>query len=61
MSDEERPGRGRKSFEKQRVKKATGEIRLECPGCSKKYLLQEEETSFVSLTCHRCGLVILLN
>lgn len=52
--------RGRRKKLKKSGADRPEEIYLECPGCGKQYLLQEEETYQVSLTCLRCGLIILL-
>jgi len=51
--------KGRKGQPKKH-KKQVEEMYVKCPGCGKRYLLQEEETSQNSLTCDRCGLIIIL-
>jgi predicted RNA-binding Zn-ribbon protein involved in translation (DUF1610 family) len=52
--------KGRKVYSKISPKEQVEEIYVECPGCGKQYLLQEEETRQFSLTCDRCGLIIIL-
>lgn len=60
MAKDSGNNKGRKVPPRINPKEQVEEIYVECPGCGKQYLLQEEETRRFSLSCDRCGLIIIL-